>query len=87
LKKKKEKTEKKPKEVKQAPASAPRGDLMEGIRKGQKLKHVSEEEKKGKDLDLDDQNVLNLIAKALIQRRNVIKEEEHNDEDNLEDWL
>ena len=49
---------------------------------------MTEEDKKPSNLDLDDQNVLNLIAKALIQRRGAIKEEEEEvDNDNLEDWM
>jgi hypothetical protein len=46
--------------------------------------------KKDAPIDLDDQNVLNIIAKALVARREVIKEDapqQEEEDDNLEDWL
>ncbi|PRP78819.1 hypothetical protein PROFUN_00992 [Planoprotostelium fungivorum] len=74
------------------PAQAPppvddRNRLLDAIRGGANLKHVAEEEKRA-TVQASDQSVINLIAKALIDRRNVIKEDHtDNDNDNLEDWL
>eukprot|EP01119_Soliformovum_irregulare_P014617 TRINITY_DN4003_c0_g1_i5.p1 TRINITY_DN4003_c0_g1~~TRINITY_DN4003_c0_g1_i5.p1 ORF type:complete len:133 (+),score=60.81 TRINITY_DN4003_c0_g1_i5:150-548(+) len=68
-----------------------RSQLLDAIRGPAKLKHVTEDQKKPLDsVDADDQNVLNILAKALIARRQHIdkKVEEHADEDeNLEDWM
>ena len=79
----------KKKKEKESAAPASRDAILDNIKKGHKLRHVSEEEKQKPDLNLNDQNVLNLIAKALIDRRNVIKDDQEDEaeDDNLEDWL
>eukprot|EP01114_Cavostelium_apophysatum_P017436 TRINITY_DN5176_c0_g1_i1.p1 TRINITY_DN5176_c0_g1~~TRINITY_DN5176_c0_g1_i1.p1 ORF type:complete len:476 (+),score=132.19 TRINITY_DN5176_c0_g1_i1:56-1429(+) len=65
--------------------------LLDAI-KGPKtnLKHVdgASAQSKPAAVDADDQNVLNLIAKALIDRRNQISDDkEEEEEDNLDEWL
>jgi len=64
------------------------GALLQAIRAPQALKHVDQEQKPLKSIDADDQNVLNLIAKALIERRNKIKDDQGEEPDvDTEDWL
>jgi len=67
----------------------PREQLLAAIRAPKALKHVEEGEVNAKPIAVDDSNVLNLIAKALIDRRAAIKEDINEEEanDNLEDWL
>eukprot|EP01095_Lingulamoeba_sp_RSL-Kostka_P001117 TRINITY_DN1159_c1_g1_i2.p1 TRINITY_DN1159_c1_g1~~TRINITY_DN1159_c1_g1_i2.p1 ORF type:complete len:645 (-),score=189.55 TRINITY_DN1159_c1_g1_i2:105-2039(-) len=60
------------------------GDLLSQIRKGASLKHVSEEEKNRNPAEEDESNMLNVIARALIQRRERIKDlgsDEESDDD------
>jgi len=66
-----------------------RDSLLSSIQKGAKLKHVDPTERP-KPAEADDGNVLNLIAKALIDRRARIKEggddEEEEWPDNEDEW-
>jgi len=66
-----------------------RNALLDAIRNPQKLKHVDEQKQGAKgEVDLNDQSILNIIAKALVERRNAVDDtQEDAEDDNLEDWL
>lgn len=55
--------------------------FLDAIRNPKALRHVSEEEKEFPK-DVDDPNLLDLIAKALIERRQKIKEDEEDLDEN-----
>jgi len=62
--------------------------LFDQIKGPSKLKHVDPQTMKEQTIDANDQNVLNIIAKALIERRQHIKDDNEDVEDeNLDDWL
>eukprot|EP01117_Protostelium_nocturnum_P003376 TRINITY_DN1436_c0_g1_i1.p1 TRINITY_DN1436_c0_g1~~TRINITY_DN1436_c0_g1_i1.p1 ORF type:complete len:511 (-),score=233.13 TRINITY_DN1436_c0_g1_i1:59-1468(-) len=75
------------KSVPPPPVKDDRSDLLNAIRGGNKLRHVTEEEKVV--TKPQENSVASLIARALIERRNVIKNDDQDDgsNDNLEDWL
>jgi len=71
------------------PPDDARDQLLAAIKGPKNLKHVEEAQKGTYQIALDDSNVLNLIAKALVERRQKVKDEaeEGSEDDNLEDWL